>query len=192
LERNRKGCGGDNMPRHKIFVLVGESGSGKSLAVNTLEDYYGSSIIRTHTTRPIRPDDDKICDTYENYLIEKENGTDIAYTFFDDNHYWTSINDIDFDAPYSVIILDKNGIDSIKESDIADIVTIKISSEEGIRIQRMLAQQRTFDLIQKRLKNDEVFFKDIQTDYSVKNIGPVDIMVKKIYEIIKKEINDER
>lgn len=168
---------------HNVIVLIGESGSGKSLAVNILEDYYGYKIIRTHTTRKIRPDDDKIPGTYEDYLIEKENDTALAYTFYNGNHYWTSKNDIDFSEDVSFVILDKKGINDFKKNNNFKVHVIKIYAHQEIRARRMIAQKRDIDEINNRIKNDEIDFANIEYDYLINNIGPVDVMVKKIVKI---------
>lgn len=167
------------------FLIVGESGSGKTTICDKLEELYGYKVIKSYTTRSRRKPDDNDHIYISDNDVEKYRFDMIAYTYFDDNHYFATGQQLSENDLY---IIDPDGIKWLKENckNKYNIIIIYIKVPEHQRIERMNA--RNDDLIQilDRLKNDKIKFKSIIFDYAVPN-NDLDKCVKIIDSIINIE-----
>ena len=99
-----------------LYCVVGKSGVGKDTIVNELCRIYGYSRVISYTSRPKRSDpkdaQSHIFATVNDYHKAKDTGTVVADTFFDDNYYWVTKEQVDKNDLY---ILDWNGYQVLKE-----------------------------------------------------------------------------
>jgi len=76
---------------NKIFCIVGPSGVGKTTAVEWCSRALGIGIVRSYTTRPMRPGE---VDGIDHIFVGAEQVPShdemAAYTFFGGNHYWAT------------------------------------------------------------------------------------------------------
>jgi len=152
----------------KVFLIMGESGCGKTSIVEALEKR-GFKSLQSYTTRKPRVDGETghtFCSVKE-YEQFKDNNEIVAYTYFDDNHYFcTKQQLIDSD----LYVIDPSGIKFLKEYVIdVEFITIYIQVREMDRINRMYNRGETRESISKRLQNDNIKFKNKVFDYVVPN-----------------------
>lgn len=175
----------------RIICLVGESGSGKSTVAELLGKS-GCNYIQSYTTRAPRfhgekghifvesildSDDFDVCDsTY--YL--KENV--IAYTYFDNAHYWATKEQYKGKGN-SVYVIDPAGIKELREHvQDAEIVVIYLKVAEEERICRMC--ERGTESVFNRIKHDREAFKVVPCNYTIDANRPVAEVMKNIRTIL--------
>lgn len=94
--------------KQKIILLIGKSGSGKNYLVSALN----LKNVISHTTRSIRKNEingqDKYFHNIKEVNLEEIKNKSIAYTFYNNNHYWAEEADL---KDKNVYIIDVKGID---------------------------------------------------------------------------------
>lgn len=177
--------------KDKIICLVGESGSGKSTIAELLEKE-GYNYIQSYTTRKPRSEYEKghifvdyapavlnIPDVSEESILKS--GI-IAYTYFDNNHYWAAKEQYKGKG-VSVYIIDPVGVKELKNKiKDAEIICIYIKVDKEERMRRMLIE-RDLQSVKDRIEHDDEAFKIVQCDYVVsnnKNIRDTVDLVKQI------------
>jgi guanylate kinase len=181
--------------KDKIICLVGESGSGKSTIAELLE-IEGYNYIQSYTTRKPRFDDEK-GHIFVNYIptVLNLNGCSeemilksgiIAYTYFDNNHYWATKEQYKGKG-ISLYVIDPLGVKELKNivKD-AEIICIYIKVDETERVRRMLTKRDIQD-VNDRIEHDREAFKIIQCDYVISNNDNIENIIKLINQIIKIE-----
>lgn len=148
--------------RPLIICIVGESASGKTRIEKYIGEAYGIDLIKSYTERAKRPGelaDEKagkpLC---HKFLSKGEfDAIDpfdmIAYTKFGDYRYCCVKDDV---MPLNTYVIDESGVNILKKNfgHKYDIVTIRITCPEHIRLERSGDQARidrdkamfTFDL----------------------------------------------
>lgn len=88
---------------------MGPSGSGKSTFETYLCNTYGMQPLRSYTTRPPRSEDDNT-HTFISAEQYKEIPSEdiVAYTYFDGNHYCSTVSQIETSDTY---VVDPDGVD---------------------------------------------------------------------------------
>lgn len=171
-----------------IVCIVGKSAVGKTTVVHELERKYNYSPVDSYTTRLPRWKGER-GHTFISHKEYDEWDKDefVAYTMFDSNHYFCTMEQIINSQLYTV---DPKGIkylkDKLANSDIK-VITININVSETERIERLNARGETRVQIEQRIKNDDIMFKDLEFDYSVVN-NNVDLACKIIDNIIKQDV----
>lgn len=178
----------------KIICLVGESGSGKSTIAEKLEEH-GYNYIQSYTTREPRYNGEKghiFVDINEYYRVDdgKESKDNIiAYTYFNNNHYWSTKEQYRAKG-ISIYIVDPIGVYELRQK-IADaeIEVIYLKTEKQIRIDRMCLRKHNKinvcdEDILDRIEHDKKVFTVIQCNYVVDGNRSKEEVLKDIVNII--------
>lgn len=169
----------------KLILLVGESGSGKTAIAEELEKI-GYNYIQSYTTRPKRHEGERghiFVDEKETKLYKAKDM--MAYTFFDNYHYWT-MKDQYQGKGTSIYIVDTKGIEDVRKNvDDAEITTIYIKVDDAVRHIRMVGSERSCKEIIQRNMHDKEKFKLIKCNYVVDNNGSLEETVETIKQIIE-------
>lgn len=146
--------------RKPLILLVGKSGTGKNYLIECLN----LDPVVSHTTRDIRQnekDGREHCYHSKDYFEKEVHGKIpddiIAYTYYNNNHYWVTINDL---KDKDIYVIDPAGVRyfSIKRKDIEfNIVYLKSSIFK--RIKNMISRGDTIKQIFQRLKTDYYEFR---------------------------------
>ncbi|MDP4147583.1 MAG: AAA family ATPase [Bacillota bacterium] len=183
----------------KIICLVGESGSGKTTLCKELEKE-GYNIIKSYTTRKPRyageyghtfvDKDDKVYSKMHDVFLNKS----IAYTFYDNEHYWATKEQYE-NKSVSIYVIDPYGVAQLRESvKDAEIIVIYLRCSRQERYNRMKNRQifyegknRKFAMNEamSRILHDELKFNSIKCDYAVnadRNIRDILADIRRIIE----------
>ncbi|MGG1650513.1 AAA family ATPase [Paenibacillus sp. NRS-1775] len=172
----------------KVFLLMGYSGSGKTKIAKALEGR-GYNILQSYTTRQPRSDGEwgHTFTTVGNY--EKLDGENeiIAYSYFDNNHYFSTKEQL---LETDVYVIDPDGIKDLKRR-VPDIefVTIYLKVDKQTRYERMIKRGDDVNKRLKRINEDGIKFRNKRFDYQVINYE-LDKAVNVIDQIIKIERNE--
>lgn len=172
-----------------IVLIVGESGSGKSTICDELTKRYGLKQVKSYTTRPRRSEDE---DGHTFINDEQfDNLEDIcAYTLFDGHRYCATKEQIDNSDLY---IIDPKGIEYFMAHYNGRKIpmVVYIHAVDWNRKKRMIERGDDIESVNRRIKNDEIEFKDVEQyaalTHSNNVIKTIDIIVKNIYNQFFKE-----
>lgn len=171
-----------------IVCLVGKSGCGKSTIAKTLSDNCGYDILQSYTTRKKRNenDNDHVFISKKEYDVLNDK---VAYTYFDNNYYCVTKQQIDMNDIY---IVDLFGLRQLKElystyGGTKNIVSIYINVPMEECLKRMRYRGDSEDSCWSRLRHDDEKFKEAidECDYCVNGI--LNSCWSDIQNIIEKE-----
>lgn len=164
-----------------IIVLLGKSCSGKDSIKKELIKRGAKSLV-TYTTRP--PRDGEINGVAYNFMCNhtfldlEENGYFAETTYYDTAnmgrvYYGTSFNSLKCADNNTVVILNPDGLRSIKKIEGLDIVSFYITSKKSVLKKRLKARGDNRKEAKRRMKADKRDFKDIvyEVDYTIDNNG---------------------
>lgn len=120
-----------------IFSIVGPSGVGKTTAVEWSSRALGIGVVRSYTTRPMRPGEvdgiDHIFVSVDQMPPHEEMA---AYTFFGGNHYWATLEQVTREDVFYVI--DEKGLVELieKVGNKADVIKIYIEGSRDTDAER--------------------------------------------------------
>lgn len=177
-----------------IILLVGESGSGKSTIEKRLVEDYGLKPLKSYTTRDKRTPTEDTHIFIDKYIFEKgvdlAGGIDefkeqtVAYTFFDDNHYYSTQEQVEQSDIYTI---DPDGVEWFKSHYTGEknAIVIYICTNEHIRYARMCCD-RGEKAAQERIAHDRAKFADAPriADIVISNNGVGEGFIKSIAESI--------
>lgn len=176
------------MAQDKIICIVGKSGSGKTTLARALEAE-GFNVIHSYTTRPRRyPEEwghifvsDPICLDEEGQLRKNT----IAYTFFNNHHYWATLEQVKGATIYTV---DPRGVEELRE-EVQNIPVLALylkCSEEELR-RRMKNRGDKDEKILERIIHDRTVFKEAeeQADYIIDGEKPVECIIEEVKRVIR-------
>lgn len=156
---------------NNIYLLIGKSGSGKSTIAKMFEERYGYKVLKSYTTREQRnfKDNDHIFITKEQYEdFDKEDM--VAYTYFDENHYFATKTQVDNSDIY---IIDIKGLLEIQQKykGRKKLKSIYIDVSPEVLNQRMLLRGDSLKNIKRRVLHDKENFdiSNIKFDLVVSN-----------------------
>lgn len=171
-----------------IICLAGESGSGKTTIAELLENE-GYNYIESYTTRPPRFQGERGHVFVEEMVFKQDivrNANTIAYTFFNNHHYW-AIRDQYQGKGTSVYIIDVPGIQTLKEKvKDATIVVIYLKVDKENRYNRMILERGIYEA-KERIDHDHNNFKVIDCDYVVDANGTIEETLDLIKQVLAKE-----
>lgn len=128
-----------------IIAIVGPSGSGKDVLSRFLNEC-GVSAIRSYTTRPMRPGEDKSA----HYFVSEEDKPKecdmMAYTKFGGYEYWTTKSQLVGVKSYAI---DENGLRYLRNR-LNGMATIK-----SVYIERDIELRKASGVDENRYKRDE-------------------------------------
>lgn len=171
-----------------MIILIGPSAVGKTEIAKELNNLYNVKKVVTHTTRPMRIKEVDGIDYHfvskEEFLKLKEADYFVETTFYNDNYYGTSKNEIRDDK---VLIVDPNGKDNFLKLNDKNIVIFYILANEEMRVERMKNRGDSMETINQRIISDRKYFdKESQNgaSYIILNENKtLQEIAKEIYEI---------
>ena len=172
----------------KLICIIGKSGSGKTTIANELEKH-GLKQIQSYTTRPKRYMDEKGHTFITREEYPKYENEIVAYTYYQDNHYFATQTQIDECDIYVVDWIGFLALKDLYEGD-KEISSVYVHTTDKQRSKRMKEDNRNEKDIQDRLKGDQRDFEYviIKCDYVVHN-GELNKAIDEILSIYKKKQN---
>lgn len=189
------------MSNPKITLIVGESASGKSTIIDKICEKYGLKSIQSYTTRKQRCEgeqghifvnkedyvffDDGITHIMKIFDIDNNKFEEIdivAYTYFNGNHYWADMQQVQSSNFY---VIDRDGVNYFKSKvgDEVDFQVIYIKAPLFRRIYRILKRDG-FKKGISRLINDFKMFRGLEYDYKIVN-KDLDKSIEEVYTLTK-------
>jgi guanylate kinase len=178
-----------------IIGLIGKSGSGKT----AIADYFrakGYNVIESYTDRPKRYAEEGGHIYISSEEVEQYKDDMIAYTFFDNHHYFATRNQYK-NKGITFYTIDPAGVTAL-ESRVKDakLTFIYINVEESIRRERMLSRcvrgnlseencQRVEKEVSQRIEHDKKAFEVIKCNYIIDNNDQLIETVRKVEKLIK-------
>lgn len=163
-----------------LTLLIGKTFSGK----NTYVRNSGLNILKTHTTRPVRPTEkgnEYYFETKQNYIRKTLNDIVFAPREYETTMgtwaYWVELDDIQI-AKDPIMIVDLDGAKEIINSQKIDNVRVLYINTPVKEIEERIknsnrGKTENLDETSRRLKDDIEVHKTL--DSIVKNTGVVDI-----------------
>lgn len=137
-----------------LFLFVGRSASGKTTIANMLSEEYGYKQVESYTTRAPRFENES-----GHVFVSKEEfknlGELAAYTFYNNNHYGTTFEQLNECDTY---VVDIPGVESLLQKlkeDNRPICIFYFNASVYNRILRMLERHDSDAMIISRLLEDE-------------------------------------
>lgn len=155
-----------------ILVILGGTCSGKTEFALTCEKYGFPKVI-TNTTRERRVDDKDNSYhflTKEEFFEKVDNGEMIEYAEYNGNYYGTSSDSL---SKNCVVVLEPNGLRSLKEKISDGIFSIYLEVSEEERLRRGLLRGDNLEILKSRIKEDEVLFNESlenEVDFVIRNL----------------------
>ena len=156
-----------------IYLFIGESGSGKTTLCNQLAER-GYKQLWSYTTRKPR------CPNESGHVFVDEfpqNTRCVAYTKFDGNEYWATVEQVDESDTY---VVDPDGLHWFMTHYRGEKrpVIFYISTSRWTRRRRMKDRGDASSDIRRRLKHDREEFRQFRKDaYGCSKDLPVTIIV---------------
>ncbi len=142
-----------------MIILIGPSASGKTEIAKELFRLYGIKKVVTHTTREKRIHEINDIDyhfvTKDVFLKMKEKNMFIETTFYNNNYYGTSKDEIKNDK---VLIVDPSGKDAFLKLNNKSIKIFYLLAKEETRRKRMIERKDNKALIEQRITKDRTYF----------------------------------
>ena len=137
-----------------LFLFVGRSSSGKTTIANTLEEKHGYKQVESYTTRKPRYDGET-----GHIFVTKEEfdalGELAAYTFYNNNHYGTTFEQL---SKCDIYVVDIPGVETLLQKlkdDSRPICILYFDASVYNRILRMIDRHDSDMTIISRLLEDE-------------------------------------
>lgn len=144
-----------------LYLFVGRSASGKTTVANIIEQNDGYKQVNSYTTRKPRYDGEigHVFVTEEEFQALENM---VAYTFYDNNHYGTTAEQLD---QCMIYVVDVPGVKTLLEKYKTDrqIIIIFFDTTVYTRINRMLNRGNDDTFIIARLLQDDKddWFKEL-------------------------------
>ena len=152
------------MKHDYIVLIVGKSGSGKSTICRKLRNEYNLKELKSYTTRRPRGSSD---DTHTFITDKQFNELEglCAYTEFDGHRYGATSAQVDESDLY---VIDVKGVKYFLEKYEGKKIpmVVYIDADDYVREERMKMRGDDNKDIEKRMKVDEIEFKDA-ADYAI-------------------------
>lgn len=170
---------------HVLMCIMGESSSGKDTLVNELCKRNNWTQLISYTTRQQRKNEGAthiFVDT-DIYMSMKESNEIAAYTYINNNHYYSTIDQL-YDSDFYAI--DPVGVTSLKALNLPSIriVTVYINVPEDIRKERALSRGDDINTYRSRCFSERQQFKDMKKNMDVDYVVP-NIDFAKSYSVLK-------
>jgi guanylate kinase len=136
-----------------LFLFVGPSASGKTTIANKLSEKYSLKQVESYTTRKPRFEGE-IGHIFINEDEFKNLGELAAYTYYNNNHYGTTVEQLN---NCSIYVVDIPGVETLLQNYKVDrpIYIIYFDTTVYVRIHRMLDRHDSDMEIVSRLLQDE-------------------------------------
>ena len=143
--------------KRPLILLAGKSGSGKNYWADRLQ----LNPVVSYTTRPMRTGE---TDGVEHHFVSEEfykafdKRNIIAYTFFNGNHYWATIDEAETKDVY---IIDFAGIEYMLKHPLINrdkIIVVYIDLSKGRCVSNMLKRGDDLNKAMERAEHDDEAF----------------------------------
>lgn len=185
------------MTKKKIICVVGRTATGKTSLARAVCNKLGIKLVKSYTTRPMRPKEFENHERSDHYFITESDveiyKNDIAaYTVIDDYIYFTTkqiLNESD------VYVIDPFGLEELKKrcGDAYQIITIYIRVDHSTGKRRAVQRGESIDQYYKRYNSENEQFaefeKTMNWDYHILNIGTFEDAANTMEKMIRKELN---
>ena len=160
---------------HVLFCIMAESAAGKDTLIDRLCQISNFTQLISFTTRPQRDNEGPthiFVDT-DMYETMKNNNEIAAYTYINNNHYWSTVSQL-YDS--DLYAIDPQGVESLKALNLPNlrIVTIYINVPEEIRKERAMSRGDNPNVYRARCLSERNQFRDMKknmdVDYVIPNI----------------------
>lgn len=145
-----------------MLILVGPSASGKTQILKILMEKYGMKKLVTYTTRDMRVNEVDGVDYHflskEDFIDKMNNDFFFETIEYNNNFYGTSKNDFSSDK---AVILEPNGLQKYIDGAKDKIKIVVLKCDENVLRNRMIFRQDHLEDIEKRIKGDKTWFKDV-------------------------------
>lgn len=175
-----------------IICIIGKSGSGKS----AIAEHYrlkGFNVIDSYTDRPKRYENETGHVFINTSEVEGYRKDMIAYTFFDNHHYFATRSQYR-EKGITFYVIDPAGVKELEDViDDAKLLFIYINADEGKRRERMLKRLingrgnvdnnsiKAFEeQVETRMHFDEKAFEVVKCSYVVDNNGKLQDTINKV------------
>lgn len=194
-----------NQTKTKIILVLGESATGKTTLIEEMNKRYNYQAVQSYTTRARRSKDEtghifvkeedytflsNIKDKDDTKIYDKVGNeiNTVAYTYFNGNHYWATLEQLQDKNTYYYAI-DKKGIDYFKQKveNSVEYEIVYITAPIWRRIYRLIKRDGLLKGAS-RLINDCKMFKELEYQHQIKNIH-LENSVWRLKEITEKFIN---
>ena len=144
---------------HDLFLIIGRTASGKSSIANLVASEMKLSVLKSYTTRPMRPGEehgsDHIFINEDEFQIYKN--SIVAYTEINGYKYFCTKNQL---MKADIYVIDPAGVAFFKEHyhGAKKVKVLGIWATEPARKKRMFLRGDPEDAIVKRLENDRTAF----------------------------------
>lgn len=149
-----------------MLILTGPSASGKTEVAKVLIEKHGFKKLVTYTTRTPRINEVNEVDynfvSVEEFFKLRDNNEFVETTYYNDNYYGSRLSDVAF---HKVIILDPSGVNEFRRKLKDKVVIIFLNTPAKLRKERMKKRKDAKELIEMRLKNDDLVFTPKAYDY---------------------------
>ena len=179
------------MKKHKLFCVLGESASGKDTLTRKLCEEFGLKQIVSYTTRAQRPGevDTHVFVDESVYYDMRESGNIAAYTYINNCHYWSTIDQL---YENDIYIIDADGLKTLEDLGLEDIdlCSIYINVPFEVRLERAIARGDGYETFTNRTASELYQFVKMKAhggfDWAVNNLNS-----DKAFEVLKKIIEVE-
>lgn len=162
-----------------MIVCVGASASGKTELAKNLYHHYGYKKCVTTTTREKRIGEKDDIDyhflTKEQFETLMKHEGFFEVSIYNQTYYGIQKKDV---SKEGIIIVDPNGANTLINQLENDVFVVYVKASEEIRRQRMYQRLDDPKLIEKRIENDRLVFKE-------ENISRIDMVLNNDQEHIE-------
>lgn len=179
------------MKKHKLFCILGESASGKDTLTRKLCEEIGLKQIISYTTRAQRTGEEgtHVFVDENVYNSMREDGNIAAYTYINNCHYWSTIDQL---YENDVYIIDSDGLKTLEDLGLEDLdlCSIYINVPFEVRLERAISRGDGYETFAKRTASELYQFVKMKAhggfDWAVSNLNS-----DKAFEVLKKIIEVE-
>ena len=185
------------MAKKKIICVVGRTATGKTSLARAVCNKLGIKLVKSYTTRPMRPKEIENHERSDHYFITDED----VDTYKDDIAAYTEINGYKYFTTKQVLnesdvyVIDPLGIEELKRRcrDEYQIITVYIRVDHSTGKRRAMQRGESIDDYYERYKSENEQFsnfeKEMSWDYHILNIGTFEDAANTMERMIRKELN---
>ena len=168
----------------KLIILVGIAGTGKTTIAEELERRYGMKVLRTHTTRPRRPNESDI----NHIFVEDPNSTPskdkLLRMHLHGYEYWTTR---DMLQNSDIAIVDRTGATELKAIMRDRCLIVRLKAYLGELVNRIstrnnLTKEEAYEILQAEHNK----YGNALLDYDL-NIDTTEVTLEDTVRIIMEE-----
>lgn len=159
--------------KHVLMCIMAESAAGKDTLIHELCKRNGWSQLISYTTREQRKNEGvtHIFVGVDTYKAMRENGEIAAYTYINNQHYWSTTEQL-YDSDFYTV--DPLGVASLKALDLPNlrIVSVYVNVPEDMRKERAMARGDNLMTYRSRCLSEKQQFRDMKKNMDVDYVIP--------------------